>query len=67
MRPLAFKLLPLEFLENSGILSKIVENRRRFQFRYLEKGGLELRRAAMFKPRRIERSGFILLDHNEQT
>ena len=47
MRPPAFKLFPLEFLENSGILSKIVENCRKSQFRYFEKGGLELRRATI--------------------
>ena len=50
MRPLAFELLPREFLENSGILWKIVENRQKSQFRYLEKGVLELRRATTIKP-----------------
>ena len=30
----------------------------------MEKGVLELRRAATMKPRKIERSGFFLLDHN---
>ena len=58
MRPLAFELLPREFLENSGILWKIVENRQKFKFRYLEKGGLELRLAATLKPRKIDPSGF---------
>ena len=45
-------------------MSKIVEDR---QLCYLEKGVLELHRAATIKPRKIERSGFFLLDHNEQT
>ena len=31
---------------------------------FLEKGVLERRRAAAIKPRKIERSGFFLLDHN---
>ena len=43
---------------------KIRRNRRKSQFRYLEKGALELYRAATTKPRQIERSGFFLLDHN---
>ena len=42
----------------------IFKNRRKPQFRYLEKGVLELYRAATIKPRMIERSGFFLLDHN---
>ena len=46
---------------------KIRRNRRKSQSRYLEKGALELRRAAMTKPRQIERSGIFLLDHNGQT
>ena len=46
---------------------KIRQNRRKSQFRYLEKGALELYRAATTKPRQIERSGFFLLDHNGQT
>ena len=46
---------------------KIRKNRRKSQFRYLEKGALELHRAATTKPRQIERSGFFLLDHNGQT
>ena len=46
---------------------KIRRNRRKSQFRYLEKGALELYRAATTKPRQIERSGFFLLDHNGQT
>ena len=37
------------------------------QFCYLEKGVLKLCRAAMIKPRKIERSVFFLLDHNGQT
>ena len=45
---------------------KIRRNRRKSQFRYLEKGALELYRAATTKPRQIERSGFFLLDHNGQ-
>ena len=46
---------------------RIFGNRRKYQFCYLEKGGLELHRAATIKPRKIERSGFFLLDHNGQT
>ena len=46
---------------------KFRRNRRKSQFRYLEKGALELYRAATTKPRQIERSGFFLLDHNGQT
>ena len=46
---------------------KIRRNRRKSQFRYLEKGALELYRAATTKPRQIERSVFFLLDHNGQT
>ena len=45
---------------------KIRKNRRKSQFRYSEKGALELRRAATTKPRQIERSGLFLLDHNGQ-
>ena len=37
---------------------KTRQNRRKSQFRYLEKGGLELHRVAMLKPRKIELSGF---------
>ena len=37
---------------------KIRRNRRKSQFRYLEKGALELYRAATTKPRQIERSVF---------
>ena len=37
------------------------------QFLYLEKGALELCRAATIKLRQIEHSGFFLLDHNGQT
>ena len=33
----------------------------------LEKFALELCQTAIIKPRQIERSGFFLLDHNEQT
>ena len=44
-------------------MSKIVEDR---QFCYLEKGVLELHRAATIKPRKIECSVFFLLDHNGQ-
>ena len=43
MRPLAFKLLAWEFLENSVILLKIVENCWKSQFCYLENGVLEIR------------------------
>ena len=43
------------------------KNGRKSQFRYLGKGVIELHRAATIKPRKIERSGFILLDHNGQT
>ena len=39
---------------------KIRKNRRKSQFRYLEKGALEIPRAAMTKPRQIERSGFLV-------
>ena len=46
---------------------KIRQNNQKSQFRYLEKGALKLRRAAMTKPRQIERSSFFLLDHNRQT
>ena len=46
---------------------KIRRNRRKSQFHYLEKGALELYRAATTKPRQIERSVFFLLDHNGQT
>ena len=46
---------------------KIRQNRQKSQFRYLEKGALELHWAAMTKPRQIGRSGFFLLDHNRQT
>ena len=46
---------------------KIRRNRRKSQFRYLEKGALELYRTATTKPRQIECSGFFLLDHNGQT
>ena len=48
-------------------MSKIVKDRRKSQFRYLENGVLELRRAAKIKPRKIEPSGFFLLDHNRET
>ena len=44
-------------------MSEIVED---CQFCYLEKGVLELRRAAKVKPRKIERSVFFLLDHNDK-
>ena len=67
MRPLAFKLFPSEFLKNSGILSKIVENHRKSQFCFLEKVGLELCQAATVEPRQIVRSVFFLLDQNSQT
>ena len=43
---------------------KIVENHRKSQFYYLEKGELELSRAATLKPRKIEGSVFFLLDQN---
>ena len=46
---------------------KIRKNCRKSQFRYLEKGTLELCCAAKTKLKQIERSGFFLLDHNEQT
>ena len=67
MRPLVFKLVPWEFFENAEISMKIGKNRRKSQIRYLDKGVLEFCRAATIKPRRTERSGFILLDHNGQT
>ena len=47
----------LKFLE-------FLKNLRKSQFRLLEKGVLEHRRAATIKPRKIERSGFFILDHN---
>ena len=53
MRPLAFKPVPWEFFENSGILSKKVK---KSQLRYLEKGVLNLCRAATIKPRKEERN-----------
>ena len=37
---------------------KIRQNRRKSQFRYLEKGALKLSQAATTKTRQIERSGF---------
>ena len=46
---------------------KIRRNRRKSQFHYLEKGGLELCRAATTKLRQIEWSGLFLIDHNGQT
>ena len=54
-------------MENSGILIKIRQKRRKSHFRYLEKGALELYRAAKTKQRQIECSVFFLLDHNGQT
>ena len=48
-------------------LSAIVEDRQKSQFCYLEKGVFELYRAATLQPRKIERSGFFLLDCNGQT
>ena len=52
MRPLPFKLIPLEFFEKVIILSKMDENN------FFEKCVLELCRTAMIKPKHIERSGF---------
>ena len=46
---------------------KFIENRPRSQFHYLKEGVLELCRADTIKLRRIEHSGFFLLDHNGQT
>ena len=67
MRLLTFKLIPRENFENSGILLKIVKNCQKSPFRYLEKGVLELHRAATLQPRKIERCGFFPLDRNGQT
>ena len=52
---------------NLIILTKIRKNRQKPQYRYLEKGAVELHRAVTTKPRKIERSDFFLLDHNGQT
>ena len=46
---------------------KIRQFCRKSQFRCLSNGVLELHQAATTKPRRIERSGLLLLDHNGQT
>ena len=62
MRVLAYKLVPREFFEESVILSKMDKN-----CFFGKMHPLELRRTAMLKPRQIERSGFLLLDHNGQT
>ena len=67
MRPLALTLDPWECFENSGILPKIGKNRRKSQFRYLEKGVLELHRAAKTKLWQIKQSSFFRPDHNGQT
>ena len=61
MRPLAFKLIPWESFEKLIILSKMAENN------FFEKCVLELCRITMIKPRQIECSGLLLLDHNGQT
>ena len=53
--------------ENFLKIWKFFENLQKSQIRYLEKGVLELCRAATIKPRQIERSCFLLLDHNGQT
>ena len=50
-----------EFFEKWIILLKIDKNC------FLEKCVLELCRTATIQPRQIERSGFLLLDHNGQT
>ena len=48
-----------EELESKGWgPQKIIKNRQKNQFCYLEKGVLELHRAATIKPRKIEGSGF---------
>ena len=49
------------------MLSKIVENHWKYQFRYLEKDVFELHLVATIKPRKIERSVFFLLNPNGQT
>ena len=52
-------ILSSEFFEDSEILSKIGKNCQKSQFRYLEKGVLELCRAATLKPRKIDHSVFV--------
>ena len=46
---------------------KIRKNCQKSQFQFLEKGALELCRAATTKLRQIECPGLSLLDHNRQT
>ena len=55
---------PLDPISHGRKFWNVFKNCRKPQFRFLEKGVLELHRAATIKPRKIERSGFFLLDHN---
>ena len=63
----SFKNSPLRIFRKFWNVVEIFENCQKSQFRYLKTGVLELRQATTIKPRKIERSGFFLLDHNRQT